>query len=152
MKVRPNGLLKEVPKETTIQRIAESLRELGAYGFGHGVEIWVEVHGRDTQEPPVMAAIMRATKHEAVGLCWNSNPTDLDGDGFDANFSLVENKMFTVHMRDLFLDDYPFRRLFARLKAINFTGFTFAEIPESTDPVRVMKYFRGLWLAYQDIL
>ena len=29
---------------------------------------------------------------------------------------------------------------------------TFAEIPESKDPVRVMKYYRSLWLAYQGLL
>jgi hypothetical protein len=27
-----------------------------------------------------------------------------------------------------------------------------AEIPASTDPARVMKYYRALWLAYQGLL
>jgi hypothetical protein len=38
------------------------------------------------------------------------------------------------------------------LNEINFTGFCLAEIPPSNDPVRVMKYFRALWLAYQGVL
>ena len=87
-----------------------------------------------------------------VGVCWNSNQTDLDGQGFDPNFNLVRDRIFTVHLRDLFLDDYPFRQLFARLNQTNYTGFCLAEIPPSTDPVRVMKYFRSLWLAYQGLL
>jgi hypothetical protein len=64
----------------------------------------------------------------------------------------VKNKIFTVHMRDLYLDDYPFRRLFKRLNEVGFSGYCLAEIPESKDPLRVMKYFRSLFLAYQDLL
>jgi sugar phosphate isomerase/epimerase len=69
IKVRPNGFPKEVPKETTIRNIGASLRELGEYGQRYGVEIWLEVHGRETQLPPVCAAIMKATGHKNVGLC-----------------------------------------------------------------------------------
>ena len=64
----------------------------------------------------------------------------------------MKDKIFTVHMRDLYLDEYPFRRLLTRLNEIGFSGFCLAEIPESKDPVRVMNYFRGLFLAYQNLL
>ena len=77
VKVRPNGFPKELPKETTIKNIAAGLRELGDYGKGRGVEIWMEVHGRETQLPASAAAIMQATKHPNVGLCWNSNEPDV---------------------------------------------------------------------------
>jgi hypothetical protein len=39
--------------------------------------------------------------------------------------------------------------VFALLKIQNDQGFTLAEIPESPDPERVLRYFRSLWLAYQ---
>ena len=55
-------------------------------------------------------------------------------------------------MRDLFIEDYPFRKLLTRLNDINFRGFCLAEVPASTDPVRVMKYYRALWLSYQGLL
>jgi hypothetical protein len=55
-------------------------------------------------------------------------------------------------MRDLFLDEYPFRKLLTRLNESGFTGFCLAEIPDSNDPVRVMRYFRALFLAYQGLL
>src|SRR6266568_6586080 len=42
VKVRPNGMPKDVPKETTIQNIAAGLREVGEFGYVHGVEIWLE--------------------------------------------------------------------------------------------------------------
>lgn len=149
VKVRPNGLPREVPVEKTIEQIGASLREVGEFGQGHGVQIRLEVHGRDTSLLPNIRKIMDAANHKNVGVCWNSNQTDLEGEGFDSNFNLVKERIFSVHMRDLFLDEYPFRKLFARLKSIDFGGFCLAEIPATADPVRVMKYYRALWLALQ---
>src|SRR2546428_3473245 len=152
VKVRPNGLPPEVPKEKTLEQIGKSLRELGEFGAGHGIQIRLEVHGKDTSHVPNIKTIMDVAGHKNVGVCWNSNQTDLDGEGFDHNFNLVKDKIFSVHMRDLFLEEYPFRKLLGRLNEIGFTGYCLAEIPPSTDPVRVMKYFRAVWLAYQDLL
>jgi sugar phosphate isomerase/epimerase len=152
VKVRPNGLPKEVPKEKTLEQIGKALRELGEYGDGFGVAIRLEVHGTGTSLLPNIKSIIDHAAHQNVGVCWNSNPSDLDGDGFEKNFDLVKDKIFTVHLRDLFLEDYPFRRLFARLNEIQFGGFCLAEVPPSPDPVRVMKYFRALWLSYQGLL
>lgn len=152
VKVRPNALPKEVPVEQTLAQIGKSLRELGEFGAQHGQQIRLEVHGTGTSLVPHIKTILDAADHKNVGLCWNSNQTDLFGDGWDANFNLVKHKIFTVHMRDLYLEEYPFRRLLAGLNEIGFNGFTFAEIPASTDPIRTMKYFRALWLAYQGLL
>lgn len=152
VKVRPNGLPKEVPVEKTLEQIGKSLRELGDFARDHGQVIRLEVHGSGTSHLPHIKTIMDVANHPSVGVCWNSNQTDLDGEGFDHNFGLVKNKIFSVHMRDLYLDEYPFRRLLQRLREIRFSGFTLAEIPASTDPLRVMHYFRSLWLAYQDLL
>ena len=149
VKVRPNGLPKDVPVETTLEQIGRSLGELGKFARDHGQQIRLEVHGAGTSQLPHIRKIMDIADHPSVGVCWNSNQTDLDGAGFDANFDLVKHKILTVHLRDLYLEEYPFRRMFTRLNEIHFTGFTFAEIPESSDPVRVMKYFRALWVSYQ---
>jgi sugar phosphate isomerase/epimerase len=152
VKVRPNGLPKEVPREKTLEQIGRSLREVGEFAKDYGQQIRLEVHGSETSLLPNIKTIIDVAAHKNVGVCWNSNQTDLDGDGFDYNFNLVKDKIFSVHMRDLFLEEYPFRRLLTRLNEIHFSGFCLAEIPESKDPVRVMKYFRALWLAYQDLL
>lgn len=152
VKVRPNGLPKEVPKEKTLEQIGKSLRELGEFAAGLGQQIRLEVHGKDTSLVPNIKTILDVADHKSVGACWNSNPTDLDGEGFDFNFNLVKSKIFSVHMRDLHLEDYPFRRLLAGLNESRFAGYCLAEIPESADAVRIMKYFRSLWLAYQDLL
>ncbi len=152
VKVRPNALPPEVPKEKTLEQIGKSLRELGEFASDHGVQIRLEVHGRETSLLPNIRRIIEVADHKLVGVCWNSNQTDLEGDGFDHNFDLVKDKIFVVHMRDLYLDEYPFRRLLTRLNEVGFTGYCLAEIPDSKDPVRVMRYYRSLWLAYQNLL
>lgn len=152
VKVRPNGLPKEVPVEKTLEQIGRSLRELGEFGQGHGVAIRLEVHGGGTSLVPNIKKIMDAASHRNVGITWNSNQSDLEGKGFDSNFDLVKDKIICVHMRDLYLEEYPFRKLMTRLNEIGFEGFCLAEIPQSNDPLRVMKYYRALWLAYQDLL
>lgn len=152
VKVRPNGLPKEVPVEKTLEQIGKSLRELGEFGADHGQQIRLEVHGAATSALPHIRKIMDVADHKNVGVCWNSNQSDLDGEGFDHNFNLVRDRIFSVHLRDIYLEEYPFRKLFTRLNESGFKGFCLAEIPPSSDPVRVMKYFRGLWLAYQGLL
>lgn len=149
VKVRPNGLPQEVPVAQTLEQIGRSLRELGEFAAGHGQQIRLEVHGTGTSLLPHIKTILDVAQNPQVGVCWNSNQTDLDGAGFDANFDLVKDRIFTVHMRDLFLAEYPWRNLLTRLNTGGFHGFCLAEIPESNDPLRVMKYYRALWLAYQ---
>ncbi|MFO1498366.1 MAG: TIM barrel protein [Verrucomicrobiota bacterium] len=151
VKVRPNGLPKEVPVERTLEQIGRSLRELGGFGKDYGIQIRLEVHGQGTSLLPHIRRIMDVAGHPNVGVCWNSNQTDLDGAGFEANFNSVKAQIFSVHMRDLYLEEYPFRKLLQGLQSIAFHGFCLAEIPESKDPLRVMRYFRGLWLAYQGL-
>ena len=152
VKVRPNALPPGVPEEKTLEQIGKSLRELGEFADGYGQVIRLEIHGIGTARIPRIKTIMDVAAHKNVGVCWNSNQTDLEGEGFDHNFELVKEQIRSVHLRDLFLEEYPFRRLLARLNETGFTGFCLAEIPASADPVRVMKYFRGLWLAYQNLL
>jgi sugar phosphate isomerase/epimerase len=152
VKVRPNALPKEVPKEKTLEQIGKALRELGEFGQGQGVSVRLEVHGTQTNLVPNVKAIMDVADHKNVGVCWNSNNSDLDGEGFDANFDLIKGKIMQVHMRDLYLEDYPWRKLLTRLNEIGFSGYCLAEIGPSTDPVRVMRYYRALWLGYQGLL
>jgi len=152
VKVRPNGFPEGVPVEKTLEQIGKSLREVGEFAADHGQQIRLEVHGKDTSLVPNIKAILDIADHKSVGACWNSNQTDLAGQGFEHNFELIKNRIFVVHMRDLYLDEYPFRKLMTGLSQSGFSGYCLAEIPESTDPVRVMKYYRSLWLAYQNLL
>ena len=155
IKVRPNGLQTRqgIPVEQTLEQIGRALAEVGAATADYGIEIRVEVHGSGTKLLPNMKKIMDYADHDNVSVCWNSDNEDWrHGDGLEANFALVKDKIRFVHMRDLFLEDYPFRRMLGLLADSGYDGYCCAEIPASADPVRVMKYYRALFLAYQDRL
>lgn len=152
VKVRPNGLPKDVPEEKTLEQIGKALAECGAAARDAGVAIQLEVHGEATSRVPRVRKILDyGGNHPAVRICWNSNQNDLLDGGFDANFKLLRDQIGQVHMRDLFLEEYPWRTLVTSLAAMNFAGYCFAEIPESSDPIRVLKYYRGLFRAYQGL-
>jgi sugar phosphate isomerase/epimerase len=145
VKVRPNGFPKEVSREQTIQNIAASLRELGDYGAGKGVEIWLEVHGAQTQVPPACADIMRSTKHPSVGLCWNSNPTDVVNGSVKMSFDMLRPWIKNCHINELPNEKYPYKELFALLQQSKYDRYTLMECAESKEPERFMKYYRALW-------
>ena len=153
VKVRPNKLHEDegVPKARTLEQIGLALRACGEFAKDFGVEIRLEVHGRDTCYLPNIKAIMDAADHDNVFVCWNSNLADRDEQGeIDANYALVRDKIRLAHITNLEDPQYPWRRLFALLAADGFTGFTLAEVgAPSLEPERFMRYYRALWLAYQ---
>jgi sugar phosphate isomerase/epimerase len=150
VKVRPNALNEDkgVPKEQTLEQIGLALRECGEFAKDYGVEIRLEVHGRQVALLPNIRAIIDAADHNNVFVCWNSNQSDVVEGSVRPSFDLVGDKIRLVHMRDLYLEEYPWRDLLRLLKESGYDGFCLAEIPESADPERVMRYFRGLWEAY----
>ncbi len=152
VKVRPNGIPNGVPEEKTIEQIGKALAECGNFARDHGVMIQLEVHGEGSARiPRIRKMLDYGGNHSHVRVCWNSNQTDLLDGGFDANFALLRRDIGQVHMRDLFLEEYPWRKLIAALVDMKFDGYCFAEIPESADPIRTLRYFKGLFLAYQNL-
>ena len=143
VKVRPNGLPEDVPRAVTTGRIAEALRACGDHARGYGVEIWVEVHGRGTQRPEVMREIMDRCGHPSVGICWNSNPTDIRDGSIRQSFELLRPFVRNVHIRDL--PDYPHRELFRLLRAAGYDRYTLAETAQSCEPERYLRYYSALW-------
>jgi len=145
VKVRPNSVPKEAePIDTTVGRIADALRELGDAGAGKGVEIWMEVHGNVTQNPLVAAAIMRSTRHDMVGLCWNSNPTDLVNGSVRKSWDLLRPWVKNAHINEL-SNDYPWRELFTLMQKSGYERYTLCEAAESKEPERFLGYYRALW-------
>jgi sugar phosphate isomerase/epimerase len=144
VKVRPNNLPDGVPHDTTVGRIGDCLREIGAYGAGRGVEIWMEVHGRETQNPPVSAAIMKATRHDFVGVCWNSNPADIVNGSVRPHFNLLRPWIKNVHINEL-ASNYPYRELFQLLRQSRYERYTLCEAQESKEPERFLRWYAALW-------
>ncbi|HEY2893863.1 MAG TPA: sugar phosphate isomerase/epimerase family protein [Pirellulales bacterium] len=145
IKVRPNGLPAGVPLAQTLEQIAKSLDEIASFGEGYGIEIRLEIHGRGTSEIPNIRKIMDVSKHPNSKLCWNCNAEDLAGAGLAANFASVQERLGTIHIHDL-ISSYPWPELFGLLKKANFNGWTLVEEGSQTsDPLRVMQYYRLLW-------
>ncbi len=149
VKVRPNGIPKGADLDATLRQIGRALHEVGQDAADFGIAIRVEVHGSVTSEPNNFAKILAYADHPNVYACWNSNGSDVKNGSIKDAFTLIGPKIHEVHLHDLTDASYPWRELFASLKAQNYEGFTLAEIPESADPDRVLRYFRALWMAYQ---
>lgn len=150
IKVRPNKVHVDegVAIEQTLEQIGLSLRECGEFARDLGVQIRLEVHGRVTCEPQHIRTILDHADCDNVFACWNSNMQDRDDSGsIDGNYHLLEKDIALVHITELW-SEYPWARLFALLNQSGYDGFTLAEIPASQDAVRLMKYYRALWLAH----
>jgi sugar phosphate isomerase/epimerase len=145
IKVRPNGMPKEVSYETTIKNISDGMKALGDYAAPKGVEIWMEVHGRTTNKSSVCADIMKATGRDNVGVCWNSNPINVVNGSIRANFELLKDHIKNVHITEL-SSGYPYREFFSLLKSINYDRYTLAEIQHNPQEARFLKMYRALWL------
>ena len=141
IKVKPNGIPKEVPKEKTIAQIAASLNEVGQYAADLGQAVRVEVHGKISQEIPNMKAIFEQVTEKSVKMCWNSNDQDLLPPGLEANFHSVE-KWFgdTVHIRELNVGDYPYQQLMNLFVEIKYEGWILLEArTKPEDRISAMK-------------
>lgn len=133
IKVKPNGLPPEVPKEKTIAQIAASLNEVGKFAQDYGQKVRVEVHGRETSKIVNIKAIFEQITEPNVVICWNSDAKDLDPPGLDANFNSVKRWIGdTAHLRPLNAGDYPYQQLFNLFAGINFNGWLLLEA--STTP------------------
>lgn len=144
VKVRPNGLPEGVPESVTIGRIGEALAACGAIGERLGVEVWVEVHGRETQVPRRIRSIMDACGHPNVGVCWNCNPPDIENGTIRDNFELLQDFIRNAHIHDLF-EDYPYKELFGLLRGIGYERYLLLEGPGSCEPERYLKGYHALF-------
>ncbi|MGQ9575237.1 MAG: sugar phosphate isomerase/epimerase family protein [Thermoguttaceae bacterium] len=127
VKVRPNDLPQGVPQEKTIEQIGKSLNVVGAFAADYGQQIRLEVHGR-CSPLPIIKQIMDIADHPSVGVCWNSNATDLAGEGLVANFNLVKKRFgATAHVRPLDSPDYPFGELIALFVEMDYRGWILLE-------------------------
>ncbi|MBX3241579.1 MAG: sugar phosphate isomerase/epimerase [Chitinophagaceae bacterium] len=141
IKVKPNTLPAEVSKEKTIAQIAASFNEIGKFAKNLGQLVRVEVHGRYTQDIPVMKAIFEQVTEPAVKICWNSNDEDLLPPGLEQNFHSVK-KWFgdTVHVRELNIGDYPYQQLMNLFVGMNYNGWILLEArTEVPDRVKAMQ-------------
>jgi sugar phosphate isomerase/epimerase len=133
VKVKPNSFHKNVPREKTIEQIGKSLNVVAAFGADYGQEIRLEVHGQ-CSPLPIIKEIMDVADHPNVGVCWNSNAQDLEGEGLEYNFHLVKDRFgATAHVREMNLGDYPYQQLMNLLVAMDYAGWILLECRTSPE-------------------
>lgn len=152
IRVFGNALPDSVPEEKTMQQIGKALAEVGEFGYNNGIEVRICVHGTKTNRPSVIKKIIDYSASPHVWVNWNCNPEDTEEKGFEANFNILKDRIKGVHMHELWMADYPYRQLFRLLSSLGYKGYCNAEIDGNPDPVRFLKYYRALFLAYQDAI
>lgn len=148
VKVKPNNLHPNIPHEQTIAQIGKALNELGAFGADYGQEIRLEVHGK-CSPLPIIKQIMDVADHPNVGVCWNSNDVDLEGEGLVHNFNLVKDRFgATAHVRELNIGPYPYQELMNLFVEMDYDGWILLEArTDPKDPIAALNEQREVWEA-----
>ena len=139
-------------QEKTMERIGKAAAEVGKFGADVGVEIRLANHGHGTNRVTVLKRILEYADSPHVWVNWNCDRTDVEDPGFEANFNSVKDRIRNIHLHDLCNEAYPYRKLFSLLRKANYPGYCDAEVGQSTEPVKFMKYYRALFLALQNVL
>ena len=127
VKVKPNSFHKGVDHKTTIEQIGRSLNAVGRFATDYGQKIRLEVHG-SCCPLPIMKQIMDIADNPNVGVCWNCNSQDLEGEGLKHNFDLVKDRFgATAHVRELNVGSYPYQDLIQLLVKMDYAGWVLLE-------------------------
>ena len=147
VKVKPNSLPKDVDPKKTVQQIGMALNEVARYGQEFGQQIRLEVHGSGTSQLPIVRDIMAVADHPNVAVCWNCNDQDMEGAGLEDNFNMVRDRFGeTLHVRELFVKDYPYDQLFKLLLRSAYKGWVLLEARTNpADKVAAMTEQRKLF-------
>ncbi len=150
IRVFPNAFPEGVEREKTMEQIGKSLAEVGLVGHNLDVEVRLEEHGRGTDNIPVIKKIIDYSESPYVYVIWNSSPNDVIGEGLEAHFNMVKDRIRCVHLRELF-NGYPWRDFFSLLSKSGYNGYLDAELSQqSCEPIRMMKNYHALFLALQN--
>lgn len=153
-RVFPNAILvdKGIPEEKTLEQIGKAVAECARFAADYGVEIRLANHGRGTNRITRTRKILDYADCPHVYVNWNCDMSDIEDPGFEANFRSVASQIRNIHLHDLSNEKYPYRKLFAMLREIDYPGYCDAEVGPSTEPITFMKNYRALFLALQDEL
>lgn len=152
IRVFPNAIPAGIPEEQTLRQIGRAVREVGEFAHDYGVQIRLAVHGRGTNVVGKVKKMIDYAETPHVYVNWNCDKNDTKGPGFEANFNSVKDRIGNIHLHELWDEEYPYRQLFRLLRQAGYEGYCDAEIPASCEPIRLMKYYRALFLAYQNVI
>lgn len=152
VRVFPNAFPEGVSREKIMEQIGKSLAEVGKTGHDLGVDVRVCVHGKGTNRIPVIKKIIDYSESPHVYVNWNCDFPDTEDGGLVKNFNLIKDRIKGVHMHNLHEEAYPYRQFLNLLRDYDPTIYCNAEIDQSCEPITLMRYYRALFLAYQNVL
>ena len=151
VKVRPNGLPKDVPEEKTLEQIGRALAECGALRRARTAS---RSGARSTATrrrcPRGCGGSWTRAATRAVGVTWNSNDTDVANGSVAESFALLRPFIRCCHITDIGVappprrgrrravapaaapagpPPYPYRELFARLAEAGFDRLHAVRVP-----------------------
>ena len=100
VRVFPDRIVADQPKQASIDRIIAGLQELGKHARGSRVKVILETHG-DVADSPTLLQIMKGVAMPEVGLLWDAHHTFVAGKESPADtFRQLGRYIRHVHLKD----------------------------------------------------
>jgi len=146
VRVFPNSFHDGVPREKTIEQIADALNIVGAFAADYGQEIRLEAHG-NAGELPTIRAIMDKVVQPSVRVKLNSDKRDTKGEGFESNFNLVKDLLGeTLHLHNLEDTEFPYQLQMDLLVRAGWSGWQLLEASDKVpERVKALIEQRRIW-------
>ena len=146
VRVFPNSFHEGVPREKTVEQIANALNVVGAFAADYGQEIRLEAHG-NAGELPTIRAIMDKVVQPSVRVKLNSDKRDTKGEGFESKFNLVKDLLGeTLHLHNLEDTEFPYQHQMDLLVKMGWSGWQLLEASDKVpDRVKALIEQRRIW-------
>jgi sugar phosphate isomerase/epimerase len=100
VRVFGNNIVKDQPKQASLDRIIAGLQELGRHAKGSGVGVLMETHG-DFPDSPTVLQIMKGAAMPEVGVLWDAHHTAVTGKENPADtFKQLGTYVRHTHLKD----------------------------------------------------
>jgi len=136
-----------IPKEQTIRQVGEAVRECALFAKDLGVDLRFEMHG-DFNHWEYAVKVVEEAGDGNVSLIYNSDNRDVINGSAAETIGHVIKYVKHIHMHELVDPHYPYKEMLRIFKEAGYRGYCVAEIQESPDPLRVLRYYKALWEAY----
>jgi hypothetical protein len=146
VRVFVNDYHKEVPREKTIQQVADALNALGPTAADLDQQVRLEAHGSAGDLASIRQIMDRVTQPR-VRVKINSLARDAEGKGFEFNFNLVKKYLGdTLHLHDLKDPKFPNQLQIELLVKMGWKGWALLEASSKVpDRVQALQEQRELW-------
>ena len=125
-------------EEAARGRAVEAIQEVCDHAAKYGIILALENHGGITATPEQMLAIVKAVKHEAFGVNFDTGNFNTDDPYADlaqiAPYAVVSQIKTEIQRKGKMKEEADLRRLLDILRAVNFRGYVALEYEGSEDP------------------